>query len=143
VPERDWEFPPPLGRQAVVPMPFSEIITLSRHLSASTIDSYLSAVALDDIHDPATPAPPAVDEEGRSAQRFVVDVVLRRGAHERRISAAGRDIYAVTAPLIAEAATRLLDGRARPRGVAAPGEAFDARDFLASLTPSHLTLRTR
>lgn len=139
-PARDWEFPPPLGRQAVVRMPFSEIITLSRHLRASIIDSYLSAVALDDIHDPATPAPPAVDEAGRSAQRFVVDVVLRRGAHERRISAAGRDIYAVTAPLIAEAATRLLDGRARARGVAAPGEAFDAADFLSSLTPSHLTL---
>jgi short subunit dehydrogenase-like uncharacterized protein len=140
--EREWEFPPPLDRQAVVRMPFSEIITLSRHLRASTIDSYLSAGALDDIHDPWTPAPPAVDEQGRSAQRFIVDVAVRRGAHERRISAAGRDIYAVTAPLIAEAAARLLDGRAKASGPLAPGEAFDAADFLAALAPDHLTIRT-
>jgi short subunit dehydrogenase-like uncharacterized protein len=140
-PARDWDFPAPLGRQVVTGMPFTEVITMSRHLRTASIDSYLMAAALDDIRDPATPAPRAVDEDGRSAQRFVVDVVVRRGPARRRISAAGRDIYAVTAPLVAEAAERLLDGRAKVGGAAAPGEVFDAADFLAALAPRHLTLR--
>jgi hypothetical protein len=120
--------------------PFTEIITMARHLAASRIGTYLSAVALEDIRNPATPAPRAVDEDGRSAQQFVVDVVVRRGAQERRISAAGRDIYAVTGPLVAEAARRLMDGRAKVRGAAAPGEVFDAADFLDALSPRHLKL---
>jgi hypothetical protein len=140
-PRRAWEFPAPLDRQAVVGSPFSEIITIARHLAASRIETYLTTVAFDDIRNPATSAPQAVDEDGRSAQQFVVDVVLRRGARERRISAAGRDIYAVTAPLIAEAARRLMDGRAKVHGAAAPGEVFDAADFLDALSPRHLAIR--
>jgi hypothetical protein len=73
---------------------------------------------------------------------FVVDVVVRRGREERRISATGRDIYAVTAPLVVEAVVRLLDGRAQERGVLAPGEAFDAQDFLGSLSAEWLTIDT-
>jgi hypothetical protein len=140
VPLRDWEFPGPLGRQAVAGNPFSEIIVMARHLAASSISSYLSAVALDDIRDPRTPAPQAADEAGRSAQQFVVDVVVRRGGQERRISAAGRDIYAVTAPLVVEAARRLIDGRAKVLGATAPGEAFDAAGFLDALRPDPLTI---
>ena len=139
-PLRDWEFPAPLGRQTVTGNPFTEIITMAHHLAASRIDTYLTTAALQDIRNPATPAPPAVDEAGRSAQQFVVDVVVRRGEQERRISAAGRDIYAVTAPLVVEAARRLIDGRAKVRGASAPGEVFDAADFLDALSPHHLTI---
>ena len=139
-PLRDWEFPAPLGRQAVTGIPFSEIVVIERHLGAQRIGTYLSEAALEDIHDPATPAPAAVDAEGRSAQRFAVDVVVRRSAQERRITAAGRDIYAVTAPLVAEAARRLTDGRVKTLGAVAPGEAFDAADFLAALSPEHLAV---
>jgi Saccharopine dehydrogenase NADP binding domain len=140
-PLRDWEFPGPLGRQTVASHPFSEIITMAHHLAASRIGTYITTAALQDVRDPATPAPRAVDEAGRSAQQFVVDVVVRRGEQERRISAAGRDIYAVTAPLVAEAAGRLTAGRAKVRGAAAPGEVFDAADFLDALSPHHLTIR--
>jgi short subunit dehydrogenase-like uncharacterized protein len=139
-PLRDWEFPAPLGRQALASIPFSEVVVMARHLGAQRIGTYLSAAALDDIHDPSTPAPVAVDAEGRSAQRFAVDVVVRRGTQERRITAAGRDIYAVTAPLVAEAARRLTDGRAKALGAVAPGEAFDPADFLAALRPDHLAI---
>lgn len=139
-PRRDWEFPRPLGRQAVTGMPFSEVIVLARHLAAPRIRSYLTAAALEDVRDPGTPVPQAVDEAGRSAQRFVVDVIVRRGGQERRISAAGRDIYAITAPLVVEAARRLIDGRAKVLGAVAPGEAFDAAGFLDALSPGHLTI---
>jgi short subunit dehydrogenase-like uncharacterized protein len=139
-PLRDWSFPAPIGLQPVAGSPFSEIIVMARHLAAPSISTYLTTIALDDIGNPATPAPRAVDEAGRSAQRFVVEVVARRGEQERRISAAGRDIYAVTALLIAEAARRLIDGRAKVQGASAPGQVFDPADFLAALHPHHLAI---
>lgn len=139
-PVRTWDFPAPLGPQTVVRTPFSEIITLARHANAANVETYLATVALDDILDPATPAPQSVDESGRSTQRFTVDVVARRGQENRRVSAAGRDIYAVTAPLLVEAVQRLLDGRGVIHGAAAPGETFDAVDFLTALSPDDLAL---
>ena len=142
-PRCDWEFPAPLHRQAVTASPFAEIITMTHHLAASAISTYLTTTALEDIRNAATPAPRAVDQVGRSAQRFIVDVTVRRGDQERRISAAGRDIYAVTAPLVAQAARRLIDGHAKVHGAAAPAEAFDAADFLDTLSPDHLTIRQK
>lgn len=52
----------------------------------------------------------------------------------------GRDIYAVTGPIIAEAAERILDGRYSRAGVATAEEIFDAGDFLRALSPEHLEL---
>jgi Saccharopine dehydrogenase NADP binding domain len=140
-PQRSWEFPEPLQRQTVAGCPLAEIITMAHHLPASRISTYLSTIALEDISNPATPAPRAVDADGRSAQQFIVDVIVRRGEQERRISGAGRDIYAVTAPLVAEAASRVIDGRAKVHGAGAPGEVFEASDFLDALSPHHLTIR--
>jgi hypothetical protein len=92
-----------------------------------------------DLHSPDTPAPAAADDRGRSDQTFLVDVRVRSGGEERRASARGRDIYAVSAPLVVEAVRRILSGRTRATGVTTPGELFDAGDFLAALAP-HLTV---
>jgi hypothetical protein len=132
-PTGTWSYPRPLGDQPVVQLPFSEVITIARHLDVGELRSYLNTGPLDDLHDAETPPPTAVDDDGRSAQQFVVDVVVRRGSDTRRISASGRDIYAVTAPIVVEGAARLLDGRHRGPGAMAPGEAFDADDVLAVL----------
>ena len=132
-PTRTWSYQAPFGDQPVVQLPFSEVITIDRHLRIGELRSYLNTAPLDDLHDSETPPPTAVDEDGRSAQRFVVDVVVRRGSDTRRVSATGRDIYAVTAPIVVEGAVRLLDGRHHGPGAAAPGEAFDAGDVLAAL----------
>jgi hypothetical protein len=132
-PTRTWSYPAPLGDQAVVQLPFSEVITIDRHLDVGELRSYLNTAPLDDLHDSATPPPSATDRRGRSAQQFVVDVVVRRGPDTRRISAAGRDIYAITAPIVVEGAARLLDGQHRRPGGAAPGQAFDAGAVLAAL----------
>lgn len=137
---RDWDFPAPLGSQAAVPLPFSEIVLLHRHLGAERITSYLNAAPLAELRDPATPGPEAADATGRSAQRFAVDVRVRVDGTERRATASGRDIYAVTAPLLAEAVVRLLDGRSRAVGALAPGEVFDAADFLTALAPDPLAV---
>jgi short subunit dehydrogenase-like uncharacterized protein len=139
-PTRTWTFPEPFGAQDVVALPFSEIITIAAHLRVGTVRSFFAGAALRDLRDPNTPPPEAVDETGRSAQRFVVDVVVRTGDDERRISASGQDIYAVTAPIVVEAVARILDGRAGGTGVLAPGALLDAVDVLDALAPAHLTV---
>jgi hypothetical protein len=54
--------------------------------------------------------------------------------------ARGRNIYAITAPIVVEAAQRVVDSRSKMPGVAAGGEIFDARDFLRSLSSTYLSL---
>jgi len=88
---------------------------------------------LKDVRNPETPPPTPADESGRSAQTFLLDVVVRQGNEQRRATARGRDIYAITAPLVVEAATRVVGGLREKAGAFAAGEIFDARDFLRSL----------
>jgi short subunit dehydrogenase-like uncharacterized protein len=130
---RSWTFPDPFGEQEVVAMPLAETITISRHIRTPEIRALMNLAPLTDLHDPKTPVPTAVDETGRSSQVFVMDVIARKGPHERRVIARGRDIYAVTAPIVVEAAQRIAAGAVRTTGVVTAGEAFDARDFLGSL----------
>ncbi|HEX6564687.1 MAG TPA: saccharopine dehydrogenase NADP-binding domain-containing protein [Chthoniobacterales bacterium] len=137
--EKDWEFADPLGRQAMVEVPLSEVILIARHVKTAELHTYLSSNAISDIDDPATPAPKSVDGTGRSSQRFVVDAVIRRDGKTRRITAQGRDIYAFTAPLVCEATARLLEGKFSNAGGQAPGVIFDAHEFLSALAPDHLT----
>lgn len=137
-PSREWIFPTPFGTQEVVALPLSEIVTISRHVRSAEVHSYMNLAPLKDLRDPRTPTPTPSDAQGRSSQIFAVDTVVRRGGQMRRATAHGRDIYAVTAPLVVEALQRISEGRSKKSGVVAPGEAFDARDFLESLGELHL-----
>jgi hypothetical protein len=142
-PTDTWAYPPPFGDQPVVQLPFSEVITIDRHLDVGELRSYLNTAPLDELHDPSTPPPPAVDDSGRSAQQFVVDVAVRRGSEKRRLHASGRDIYAITAPIVVEGVVRLLDGRSHGYGAAAPGQIFDAPDVLSALARHPAGFQTR
>ena len=133
-----WNFPEPLGDQVMVEVPFSEAILISRHVKTAELHNYLTQIAVSEVLDSATPAPKAVDAMGRSAQRFVIEVVVTRGDDHRRAISRGRDSYAVTAPLACEAVECLLKGKF-PAGAHAPGEIFDAKEFLEALGPDHLT----
>jgi NAD(P)-dependent dehydrogenase (short-subunit alcohol dehydrogenase family) len=139
-PTRHWDFSEPFGTQEVVALSLSEIITLSRHLRVPEIHAYMNLHPLKDLRDTTTPAPTAADSSGRSAQTFLLDVVVRKGNQFRRATAMGRDIYAVSAPLIVEATVRIIEHSAKPRGAFAPGQIFDARDFLQTLSPEHFTV---
>jgi hypothetical protein len=134
-PRRKWDFPAPFGAQDVVGLGFSEIITISHHLRTREIHAFMNLAPITDLRNPDTPEPVAADESGRSSQTFVVEVVARRGSEKRRAIARGRDIYAVTAPIVVEAVERIIDGRFKATGVVAAGEVFDAQDFLRSLRP--------
>jgi Saccharopine dehydrogenase NADP binding domain len=135
-PQGHWTFPTPFGRQEMVMLPFSETITLARHFEAETILSWINLTPLRDIGDPSTPPPLPIDDKGRSSQQFLMDVIVRTGDRHRRATASGRDIYAVSAPIIVEAALRLLAGEAADRtGVRSLAEIFDPRSFLEALGP--------
>jgi hypothetical protein len=130
---RSWNFTAPFGMQDVVEVPFTETILIARHLNVRDVRNYLSERSLREVGDPATPEPVAADERGRSQQRFVVEAVVRRDADERRIAAHGRDIYAITAPIVVEAVERVCTGTSGAAGAFALGELVDASDFLRTL----------
>lgn len=142
-PSLTWSFPDPMGPRAVIgEFSMADVVTVPSHLDVPEVLSYMTVEAVQELSTPDTPdtpAPSAVDERGRSAQTFLVDVVVRSGGTERRAVARGQDIYAVTAPLVVEAVDRILSGRTRTVGVASAGEIFDAPDFLRALSP-HISL---
>lgn len=143
-PLTEWTFPAPLGKQPVIAeFVMADTVTISRHLKTPEIRSYMTVAAINDLSNPNQLAPTASDESGRSSQTFLVEVVVRRGTEERRAVASGRDIYAFSAPLVVEAMVRVVGGMVKTAGVHTAGEAFDARDFLASLSPDYLSLEIR
>ena len=131
--ERVSVLPAPFGRQTFVELPFSEVPLIARHIRTRELHTFLSTTALRDVRDPSTPPPQAIDETGRSAQRFVVEAIVTRGDLRRRILAQGQDIYAVTAPIICEAVQRILSGDVRDTGAKPPAAIFDAASFLRAL----------
>jgi short subunit dehydrogenase-like uncharacterized protein len=142
VPTNEWEFPPPFGRQEVVgELTTVDIVTMSRHLKIADVNAYLNVAPLRDLSDPTTPPPEATGPDGRSAQLFILDVVARRSEEQRRLAVHGRDIYAVTAPIVVEAVECLLTGRYRRGGVGTTAEIFDPQDFLRALaTAGHVRI---
>ncbi|MEV7952243.1 saccharopine dehydrogenase family protein [Streptomyces rubiginosohelvolus] len=139
-PALEWTFPEPVGRRPVIgEFTMADVVTVPQHLVIPDVTTYMSAEAARDVVSPDTQAPAAADESGRSDQTFLVDAVVRRGDTERRATASGQDIYAVTAPLVAEALDRVLTGRTRSLGVVPAGGIFDAPDFLRALEP-HIAL---
>jgi hypothetical protein len=129
---KQWNIPGPLGSQVVIEVPFAEAILVSRHVKTQELHNYLPKIAVSEVLNPETPAPKSVDPMGRSAQQFVIEVIVKRGGESRRAISGGRDSYAVTAPLVCEAVGRLLTNTV-PGGAHAPGEIFEPKSFLRSL----------
>ncbi|CRK58260.1 INTEGRAL MEMBRANE PROTEIN (Rhomboid family) [Alloactinosynnema sp. L-07] len=126
----EWTFPPPIGRVPVqAEFTMADSIVVSRHLDVPVISTYMAANAVQDLAGATPPAP--TDERGRSDQAFLIEIVVHQAGQERRITASGRDIYAISAPLVVEATERVL--KSDRTGVLAPGSVFDARDFLGSI----------
>jgi hypothetical protein len=138
--QREWAFPEPMGRRPVIiGFTMTDVVTIPSHLSVADVSTCMAVDAARDLADASTPPPEAVDALGRSEQTFVVEVVVRAAGVERRATARGQDIYAVTAPLVAEAVQRILAGQTLTTGVASAGAMFDAADFLRALAP-HITV---
>jgi len=129
-----WRFPLPFGDLPVTGVPLSEIITISKHVAAGRIESFMNEAPLQDLRRVDTPPPTSVEASGKSTQTFVMDVFASGDGLSRRIAAFGQDIYAVSAPLVVEACMRVLSQRPRKGGAFAAAELFDPSDFLAALS---------
>ncbi|MGW6195052.1 NAD(P)H-binding protein [Kribbella sp. NPDC055110] len=130
----NWTFPDPFGRRRVIAeFTMADVITIPTHIAVPEVRTYMTLEAAGDLADSDTPAPAAVDELRRSDQTFVVDVRVRTGGEERRATATGQDIYAISAPLAVGAVRRILAGETRSSGVASAGAMFDAVEFLKDL----------
>jgi hypothetical protein len=134
-----WTFPSPFGTCELGELGLAETICILRHLPATRISSYLSLNALTELRDPLTPPPVAADTAGRSAQLFVMEAVAVRDGVRRTARVQGQDIYASSAPIVVEAAARIIAGQA-PTGVHSPASAFPAEEFLATLPFEHFSL---
>ena len=143
-PTLEWTFPKPIGTQPVAAeFTTADSVTMSRHLAVKEIREYMTLAPLKDLSDPDLSPPSAVYASGHSAQTFLIEAVVRSDGAERRAIASGRDIYAITAPLVVEAAQRLLASGASVSGVVAVGELADARDFLKALSSEHFNAELR
>ena len=142
LPTLEWDFPAPMGSRTVLrEFTMADVVTVPHHLSIPEVRTYMTTDAAMDLAAADT-RPTAVDERGRSAQTFTVDVIVRSGDAQRRVTASGQDIYAISAPLAVEAVRRILGGQTRTTGVASAGEIFDAPDFLRALS-AHISLDLR
>src|SRR5262245_26575509 len=131
-----WQFAQPFGLQEMVELPFSEVILISHHLKTAQLRTWLNTKPLAELRDPSTPPPTPATADGRSAQEFRVECVVRRGAQVRRAAASGQDIYAISAPLIVALAEKVVADS--PAGALSPGQAVDAANFLAGLARAGL-----
>jgi hypothetical protein len=139
-PPGQWAFTAPLGKRPVATeFTMADAVTIPRHIKTRQMHSLMTISAVGDLVNPDTPAPKPADDQGRSSQTFLVEVVVRKGEEERRAVASGKDIYAVTAPLVVEAVERMFRDAAIAPGVYSAGELFDAGDFLKALDPEHLS----
>ena len=135
-----WNFPKPMKAIEMIAVPLTEIITISRHLNVKNINTYISLNSIQDIRNTETPEPKPTDEKNRSSQLFCMEVVALNGNKKRNIVAQGKDIYAVTAPLVVEAIKRIIAGKIKKYGVTTLGEVFEATDFLNSLNADDITI---
>jgi hypothetical protein len=92
--EKTWNFAESLGTQTVVEMPFSETAVIPRHLNIRELHTFLTKIAMTEVMDPKTPPPKAADNKGRSAQKFVLEVIVKRGSEQRSAYCRGNDAYA-------------------------------------------------
>jgi uncharacterized protein YbjT (DUF2867 family) len=136
-PTAQWTFPAPFGEQTVAAdFTTADSVTIPHHLKVAEISSFMTLAPLQDLGGPILTPPTGL----RSGQRFLVEVIVRAGDEQHRAVAHGQDIYAVTAPIVAETTRRLLDSGTRTAGVITAGEVSDSAEFLRSLSPEHFTV---
>ncbi|MEU3646178.1 saccharopine dehydrogenase NADP-binding domain-containing protein [Lentzea sp. NPDC034063] len=123
-PPQNWQFSDG-EREVIAEFSMADVVTVPSHLKIQSVTSYMSTEATTGLQ---------AAEARQTPETFEVDVRVNRSGEERRLTASGKDIYAVSAPLAVEATERLLTNRYNITGVASAGAMFNAPDFLASLT---------
>ncbi|MBE1591861.1 saccharopine dehydrogenase NADP-binding domain-containing protein [Nonomuraea angiospora] len=125
-----FPFPPPLGpRTMIAPVPFSEVVTVPRHVRARRVEAQLTA---DTFQEEQVFTSEDADAATRAGSAFTVaaQVITADGGRAGQVS--GRDLWRMSALTSVEAAVRLAADPGSP-GVYGPAEAFPAEPFLRDL----------
>ncbi len=167
-PLRHFDYPAPLGRQAVAPYPAGETITAPLHTGAPKVTAFVTATTFAP-HPRLAPAvgaltapvglalrskrlraladraidrlPEGPSDGARDAVRWSITVEARpRAGAPQRATVRGTDVYGITAVTTVEGALRMAAPGYDRAGGLAPAQAYDARDFLAALAPHGVTV---
>ena len=121
-----------------MPFPLAEVVTIPRHVAAGRVEGLVASALAARLGTPLTaelidtlPDGPAEHDRRRQRFTYLVDAVGVDGRQVRGV-VRGTDTYGTTAVIAVEAARRLVTDGA-PAGVLAPGQAYDAADFLGFL----------
>jgi short subunit dehydrogenase-like uncharacterized protein len=136
----------PFGERTVVQWGGTEPLTVPRHTQTERVRSYVRAPkAAAKTARLARLGAPLIRLSGRVGRgpspsrrertSFAVVGEARGPGGRRRVTLTGKDVYGLTASLIAHGAAALRDGEARAVGTLAPAEAFDPRALLERLAP--------
>jgi short subunit dehydrogenase-like uncharacterized protein len=137
----------PAGEISAVEWSGTEPLTVPRHTSVRGVRSYVRvpkiavpvarlgprAASLARISSRFGPSGPS--SEKRQRTKFTVVAEAGSGGHGRRATLGGRDVYGVTARLLARGAEALREGEVQGTGALAPAEAFEARRLVDRLAP--------
>jgi short subunit dehydrogenase-like uncharacterized protein len=136
----------PFGERTVVEWSGTEPLTVPRHTLTQRARSYVRApkaaaatAAIARLAAPLVRLSGSVgggpSEARRQRTAFAVVGQARGPSGGRRVTLTGRDVYGLTAALIARGAEALRNGEARGVGTLAPAEAFEARALIEKLAP--------
>ncbi|MGH2954238.1 MAG: saccharopine dehydrogenase family protein [Solirubrobacterales bacterium] len=160
-----WEFPEPVGRQRMIRYPAGEQIMVPRHVRTRSVRTMLTAATVAPHRWASAAVPLAAVPLGlalRTPARRLVEVVARRlpegpgtearrkarwtiaceavrGEQRRSALISGPDVYGLTARTTVEGALRCAAPGYEGSGALAPSQAFDAGDFLDSLSSFGVT----
>ncbi|OBQ62219.1 saccharopine dehydrogenase NADP-binding domain-containing protein [Mesorhizobium loti] len=127
----EFNFGPEAGKALVLSdYPGSEIATVPRHLPTKRVAVKMTLSTIQDLAsvDPAQAS--SVDSETRSKSTFSVVVDVRDPRGTTRVTAAGNDIYGITAPFMVNALELLPSAKT---GVCSPSEAFGGRRLVEAV----------
>jgi short subunit dehydrogenase-like uncharacterized protein len=154
-----FEFPAPVGRQRMIRYPAGEQITVPRHIPTRNVTTTINAGAFSSdllarifgaIMPPLGLAmrsgalrraagaviarlPEGPSPQQRERMRWMIVCEAKRAEVKRRGVITGKDVYGLTAAAIRQGALIAARRDFQGRGALAPSQAFDPKDFLASL----------
>jgi short subunit dehydrogenase-like uncharacterized protein len=165
-PKTTWfDFPEPVGRKRVMVYPTPDSLTVPRHTSAHRVGSYMRTSSLAPralepflpllataggrlLRTPLRPLVEAIFSRtwrtyapGKAQDKtaFVIAVRITAQAAARNATVRGRHLYEITAPLMVEAATRLMTNGPPRAGTLAPAQAFEPAELLDALAAYGVT----
>jgi short subunit dehydrogenase-like uncharacterized protein len=158
VPRDSFDFGSPLGEMKMTRYPAGEHITVPRHIETERVETTLSAdsfapgpaanllplifrgaglamrTPLRDLAAKLIPhLPEGASAEERNASTFTIGCEAVAGGKVSRGLISGRDVYGLTAALLAKGAMIAASGGIGRSGALAPSEAFEPQGFLRGL----------